>query len=89
MPRGDGGRTHKGYAFCEYPSVESATYARTLFANSVMLYGRAVKFNYSPQGRSLLSQHLARPLEASDPSVAMPRHVAPSMINAKQTSESG
>lgn len=50
MPPGEGGRNHKGYAFCEYPSPATAEYARALFTNCVVLYGRKLKVNFSPLG---------------------------------------
>ncbi len=51
LPRADSPSTgHKGFAFCEYPSVETAQYAQALFSGTVRLFGRLVRFNYSPKG---------------------------------------
>lgn len=51
LPRADSPSTgHKGFAFCEYPSVETAQYAQALFSGTVRLFGRPVRFNYSPKG---------------------------------------
>ena len=51
LPRADSPSTgHKGFAFCEYPSVETAQYAQALFSGTVRLFGRPVRCNYSPKG---------------------------------------
>ena len=42
--------THKGFAFCEFTSVESAVYAKQLFQDLVCLFGRQLRINFSHQG---------------------------------------
>ena len=42
--------TPKGYAFCQYCSVESAVYARELFQDLITLFGRPLRVAFSPQG---------------------------------------
>lgn len=42
--------THKGFAFCQFTSVESAVYAKQLFQDLVCLFGRPLRINFSHQG---------------------------------------
>lgn len=42
--------TPKGYAFCQYTSVESAVYAWELFQDLLTLFGRPLRVQFSPQG---------------------------------------
>ena len=51
LPR-DPDETLKGYAFCQYTSVESACYAKELFQDLVCLLGRPVRVKFSPQGNT-------------------------------------
>mmetsp|Transcript_12977 Transcript_12977/g.39273 ORF Transcript_12977/g.39273 Transcript_12977/m.39273 type:complete len:110 (-) Transcript_12977:2321-2650(-) len=53
---------HKGFAFCEYPSVETAQYAQALFAGTVRLYGRTIRVAFSPKGSTEQVQSLKDPL---------------------------
>ncbi|BDA49962.1 probable splicing factor 3B subunit 4 [Coccomyxa sp. Obi] len=49
IPEEEGG-THRGYAFCQFTSVESATYAHRLFQDLVLLFGRPLRVRYSHSG---------------------------------------
>ena len=42
--------THKGFAFCQFTSVASASYAKQLFQDLVCLFGRPLRINFSHQG---------------------------------------
>ncbi|KAL3157466.1 hypothetical protein ABBQ32_011933 [Trebouxia sp. C0010 RCD-2024] len=42
--------TRPKFGFCHFESTESAKYAHSLFQNSVTLYGRSLRVDYSPQG---------------------------------------
>ncbi|KAL2651831.1 hypothetical protein R1flu_019959 [Riccia fluitans] len=51
IPRDKETKRHKGYAFAEYGSVESAQYALSLFSGLVTLYSRPVHFGFAYGGK--------------------------------------
>ena len=52
VPEDPGSGRSKGFAFVDYESIESAKYAIQLFTGNLVLYGRSVRLDYSPRGRT-------------------------------------